>query len=532
MKNIIKKLSIVAVAAVVVASCSKKLDLFPTNDLTPETVYSTAEGYKSVLAKIYGNMATTGNQGPAGQSDIQGLDEGSQSPFIRGFFNAQELPTDEAIVSWNDQTIHDFHALRWNSDDPFLRGMYARPVYNITIANEYLRESTAEKVSGRGITGAAADEIAGTRAEVRFLRAFNYWVMMDLFGYSTFITEENKIGTDLPVEIKREDLFVYIETELKDIEAGLGAPRSQEYGRVDQGAAWALLARMYLNAKTYSGTERYADALTYAKKVIDAGYDLHPDYRQVFMADNEKAANEFMYVVNCDGLKTQSYGNTTFFVHAAAGDDHNDYGVGGGWYGYRTTKAFVNLFADKTGATDRRAMFTNLNNADITNVSEFSQGVHVRKYINIRSDGQPTNDVNRDFADVDFPIFRLPEMFLIYAEAHLRGGGGDITTALGYMNRIRFRAYGQSYGPNDAGRLNASDLTLQTILDERGRELYWEGHRRTDLVRYGMLTTGAYLWPWKGGVSSGTAVDSKYDLFPIPAANRTANPNLSQNTGF
>lgn len=532
MKNIIKKLSIVAVAAVVVASCSKKLDLFPTNDLTPETVYSTAEGYKSVLAKIYGNMATTGNQGPAGQSDIQGLDEGSQSPFIRGFFNAQELPTDEAIVAWNDQTIHDFHALRWNSDDPFLRGMYARPVYNITIANEYLRESTAEKVSGRGITGAAAEEIARTRAEVRFLRAFNYWVMMDLFGYSTFITEENKIGTDLPVEIKRADLFTYIEKELKEIDTELGAARSQEYGRVDQGAAWALLARMYLNAKTYTGTEKYADALTYAKKVIDAGYDLHPDYRQVFMADNEKAANEFMYVVNCDGLKTQSYGNTTFFVHAAAGDDHNDYGVGGGWYGYRTTKAFVNLFADKTGATDRRAMFTNLDKADITNVSEFSQGVHVRKYINIRSDGQPTSDVNRDFADVDFPVFRLSEMFLIYAEAHLRGGGGDITTALDYMNRIRFRAYGQSYGPNDVGRLNASDLTLQTILDERGRELYWEGHRRTDLVRYGMLTTGAYLWPWKGGVSSGTAVDEKFNLFPIPAANRTANPNLSQNTGF
>ena len=289
---------------------------------------------------------------------------------------------------------------------------------------------------------------------------------------------------------------------------------------------------MYLNAKTYTNTERYADALTYAKKVIDAGYDLHPNYRHVFMADNEKAANEFMYVINCDGLKTQSYGNTTFFVHAAAGDDHNDYGVGGGWYGYRTTKSFVNLFADKTGTTDMRAMFTNLNNADIANVSEFSQGVHVRKYINIRSDGQPTNDVNRDFADVDFPVFRLSEMFLIYAEAHLRGGGGDISTALGYLNRIRFRAYGQSYGPNDAGRLNASDLTLQTILDERGRELYWEGHRRTDLIRYGMLTTGAYLWPWKGGVSSGTAVDSKFNLFPIPAANRTANPNLSQNAGF
>jgi hypothetical protein len=76
------------------------------------------------------------------------------------------------------------------------------------------------------------------------------------------------------------------------------------------------------------------------------------------------------------------------------------------------------------------------------------------------------------------------------------------------------------------------DLTLQTVLDERGRELYWEGHRRTDLVRYGLLTTNAYLWPWKGGVASGTAVDSKYNLFPIPASVLASNPNLTQNPGY
>ena len=124
-------------------------------------------------------------------------------------------------------------------------------------------------------------------------------------------------------------------------------------------------------------------------------------------------------------------------------------------------------------------------------------------------------------------------MYLIYAEAFLRGGtGADATTALEYLNKIRYRAYGNSYGPGDVGKLNSADLTLQTILDERGRELYWEGHRRTDLIRYGLLTTNTYLWPWKGGVSSGTGVDSKYNIFPIPAADLTANPNLTQNTGY
>lgn len=362
--------------------------------------------------------------------------------------------------------------------------------------------------------------------------------MMDLFGKSTFITEENKIGTDLPKEIQRADLFNYIEKELKSIDSTLAPAKTIEYGRVDQAAAWALLARMYLNAEVYTGTPRYADALTYAKKVIDAGYRLKPGYQKLFMADNDKQKDEFIFVITCDGFHTQAYGNTTFLAHAPSGDDHDDYGVGSGWNGYRATASLANLFADKTGATDNRALFTtskyNASPAQmaITDVSDFNNGVHVKKYVNIRSDGGAVSDVTKTFSDIDFPVIRLSEMYLIYAEAFLRSGGGDAAAALDYMNKIRFRAYGDSYGTNNAGRLNAADLTLQTVLDERGRELYWEGHRRTDLIRYGLLTTANYLWPWKGGVPSGTAVESKYNIFPVPAANRTANPNLTQNSGY
>ena len=134
MKNSsMKNIFLIGITTLVVISCSKKLDLFPQNDLTSESAYSSVAGYRSVLAKVYGGLATTGNTGPAGASDIQGLDEGSQSPFIRGFFNCQELPTDEAVVAWNDQTIQDFHNLKWSSDDPFLKGMYARPIYNVMI---------------------------------------------------------------------------------------------------------------------------------------------------------------------------------------------------------------------------------------------------------------------------------------------------------------------------------------------------------------------------------------------------------------
>lgn len=530
----IKNILLAGIAVLSVSSCSKKLDLFPQNDFTSENAYATVDGYRSVLAKVYGGLASTGNQGPAGASDIQGLDEGSQSPFIRGFFNCQELPTDEAVVAWNDQTIKDFHNLSWSSGDPFLKGMYARPIYNIMVANEYLREATDDKLASRGISGADATSIAATRAEVRFLRAFNYWVMMDIFGKSTFIDESNVVGTTLPGEKNKAELFAYIESELLAIENELAPVKTIEYGRVDQGAAWALLARMYLNAQTYIGAAKYTEAITYAKKVIAGGYTLHSSYPELFMADNDKRTNEFIYAVNCDGLRTKSYGNTTFFVHCASGDDHNDFGVGGGWYGYRGTKGLADRFTDLTGATDKRAMFTTSNfgtspsQIAIADIGDFSNGLHINKYRNIRSDGGPVSDVNRDFADVDFPIFRLSEMYLIYAEAVLRGGsGGDATTALNYINLIRQRAYG-----NASGNITSGELTLQFILDERARELYWEGHRRTDLIRYGQLTTATYLWPWKGGVASGTAVDSKYNIFPIPASNRTSNPNLTQNTGY
>ena len=540
MKSILKYTLIILATAVIATSCAKKLDLFPQNDLTPEKTYATLEGYKSVLAKIYGTLSITGNRGPAGNDEYPpdiggGLDEGSQVAFIRGFFNCQELPTDEAVVAWNDQTIQNFHGLKWEASDPFLKGMYARPIYNITLINEYLRESTDEKLATRGFKDADATEIRKTRAEARFLRAFNYWVMMDIFGKSTFITEEDEVGTAVPGEINRSNLFNYIESELQAIDGDLATVRTIEYGRVDQGAAWALLARMYLNAQVYTGTAKYTEAITYAKKVIDAGYTLHTSYPELFMADNDKHKNEFMFAINCDGARTQAYGNTSFLMHAPCGDDHDYYGTGGGWNGYRATKGLYDVFADDpSGDTDERALFdtpefpATATQAAIPDLSDFKNGLHVAKWRNVRSDAAPVSDPTRDFSDIDFPVFRLPEMYLIYAEGVLRNGtGGTRAQAVTYINLMRTRAYGDA-----SGNITDGDLNLQFILDERARELYWEGHRRTDLVRYDLLTTSGYLWPWKGGVSSGTAVNARYNIFPIPSENRTANPNLTQNLDY
>ena len=559
MKNNFFKISgVIMMAVILLSSCAKKLDLLPQNDLTPEKVYATPAGYKSVLAKIYGGMSIGGNNGPAGSPDISGgLDEGSQIAFIRPFFNCQELPTEEAVCFWNDQTIKTYHSFSFTSSDPFLKGMYARPIWNITLVNEYLRESTPDKLAARNITGADATEINKSRAEVRFLRAFNYWVMMDLFGKSTFITEAYGIAQDdTPPEISRKDLYAYIMSELKAIDADMAAAKTAEYGRVDQSANWALQARIYLNANVYLGASSnayYDSAIIYSQKVINAGYQLntatvngYTGYGQLFMADNDKRTNEMIWAITCDGIKTQGYGNTTFLVNCSSGDDKPaDYfkgAGGGGWKGYVATKGLANLFTDLTGATDKRAMFvtskfgvgaTQLELPNLLNVSEVnfpdaSSGLHINKYKNVRSDNGEVNDVNnRTFADIDFPIFRLSEMYLIYAEAVARGGNGSAANALQYVNNIRTRAYG-----NTTGNITAGQLTKEFILDERGRELYWEGHRRTDLIRYNLFTSSTYVWPWKGGVSSGTGVDNKYNLYPIPSSARNSNPNLTQNPGF
>lgn len=528
--NFFKIAGIAMLLGASITSCTDDLNLTPTNDVTSDVVYSTPLGYKQSLAKIYGTLALTGNSGPAGASDVfyPGYDEGQNTDFFRGFWNAQELSTDEAITAWGDPGVPDFHNLNTTPANLFLHGVYYKSIYQATIVNEFLRQATDEKLSSKNITGAEAEAIRQYRPEVRFLRAFDYWVLLDLFGNPPFVTEENVIGGPNPLQTNKADLFAYIESELLEIEAQLPAPRTNEYGRADKGAAWALLARLYLNAGTYTGTPKWNEAATYAKKVIDAGYTLLPTYRNLFRADNNLNNTEAIFSINYDGAKTQGFGGTTFLIKGGTGGDMPSAAVGmnEGWGGHRATKALVNKFADPSGATDKRAQFfMGGQQLEIDTVSSFRDGYIVRKFVNLTSAGAAGS--SNIFSDVDVPLFRLAEMYLIYAEAVERGAAGDMNLAVEYINKLRVRAYG-----NTSGNIVDSDLTLDFILDERARELHWEGHRRTDLIRYNRFTTGDYLWPWKGGVSSGTAVSANRALYPIPSADMNANRNLVQNTGY
>lgn len=539
MKNFIVRsatvLSLSAATLVVAPSCTKDLDRTPTYDLSTNAVYKDAAGYKAVLAKIYGGFALTGSKGPAGDDvtkDIKGIDEGT-SDYIRQYWSAQELTTDEGVIAWGDPGIQDWHNMNWTSSGVLIRGLYSRLMYEVTICNSFLSEATEAKVTGRGLTGADATNIAAYRAEARFLRALAYYHALDLYGNVPFADETFQIGgTALPPRISRADLFAFIETELKAIDGSLVDARKNEYGRADKAAAWALLAKMYLNAEVYlgAGKGRYADAATYAKKVIDAGYTLAPKYANLFLADNNTNNTEIIFPIVFDGKSTQSYGGTTFLTHAAVSGtaDANwnpaEYGIGGGWGGNRTTANLFQQFPDT--ASDSRGRFkTKGQTLAITSLTDFKYGYVPVKFSNVTSRGAAGSD--NTFVDTDFPMFRLADMYLTYAEAVVRGGG-DQALALNYVNLVRTRAYRGS----TAGNITASGLTLSFLLSERSRELFWEATRRTDLIRYNLFTSGTYVWPWKGGVPAGRGVADYLSLFPIPSSELSVNANLTQNTGY
>jgi hypothetical protein len=223
------------------------LDLTPTNDVTASSVYATPAGYKSSGVKLYATYALTSPSGSDG-SDVGGLNSGF-ADFLRLFWMSQELTTDEAICSWGDTGIPELDNSTWSVDNQFLRGLYSRSMLQVTIANEFLRESTPEKLASRNITGADATAITRYRAEARFLRAYQYWVLMDAFGNPPFVTEDDQIGKVAPKQTTRAALFTYVESELKAIDGDLAEPRTNEYGRADKAAAWSLLARLYLNAR-------------------------------------------------------------------------------------------------------------------------------------------------------------------------------------------------------------------------------------------------------------------------------------------
>ena len=530
MKNIFKTLILILTVGLFVSSCHDELNQSPIDpdSFTEEDVFATASAAKGALAKLYSSLALTGQSGPAGDPDIADIDEGF-SQFSRMLYNLNELTTDHAVVGWGDPGLQDLHGMYWSGSNDFSEAMYYRLAQEVSFCNSFI-------LNASNLTD---PEVATYIAEARFLRAYAYYNLMDMFG-NVPLTEE--ISTELPEQSTRAEIFAFVESELLAIETAL--LDSNEYGRVDKVAAQAMLSRLYLNAEVWTGTPRYNDCVTYSNNVMNSSYSINmvdangngTAYDELFLADNDTngAQNEFIFALNFDGTSSQTYGGTTFLVHAAIGGsmDPTDFGVNGGWAGIRTTKSLVEKFADDisipTFTGDQRGMFhTDGQSLEIESLTSFLSGYGVTKFKNVDSNGNPGSDSGGDFTDTDIPLIRLAEIYLNYAEAVLRGGGGSTGTAVDKINELRERAYGDA-----TGNITAGDLTLDFVLDERSRELYWEGTRRTDLIRYGYFTSGSYLWPWKGNIASGSSVDSFRNLFPLPTNLLTVNPNLTQNEGY
>ncbi|MFH6992149.1 RagB/SusD family nutrient uptake outer membrane protein [Flavobacterium sp. FlaQc-48] len=518
-------------------SCTGDLDVTPKDDdeFLSDTFFQDPTSYKKVLAKLYAGLYVGGNDGdgdaavPGKNPDIAGLG-GDFSSYLRLLFVTQELPTDEAIIAWSDGTLPTLNTQTWSPANEFLYGTYSRASYEISLANEFLRQTTDEKLTERGVTADLKTQIATFRAEARFLRAFSYVNLMDLFGNVPITTEKDPVGFFYPVQKTRAEVFAFVESELKDLDASMVNAKANEYGRVDKVAAKFLLAQIYLNSKVYTGTERNNEVATLCSEIINSGYTFaNVPYNYLFSANNDRngAQSEFIFPVISDGNAIRATGGgMSFIIHASIGGsmDPASRGMDGGWYGTRTRKEFVALFPDATATADKRGTFyRDGQNLDINNVGTFTDGYAVTKYINVNSDGSKAQ--RTDIPDTDFPMFRISDAYLMYAEAVVRGAStGNLGTALGYVNQIRTRA--------GAANISTGELTLDFLLAERGRELFWECHRRTDLIRFGKFTGGSKIWQWKGGTMNGTATESFRDLMPIPAKTIQANPTLKQNPGY
>ncbi len=544
--------NILPVATVVLSmglsSCTGDLDVTPI-DPRKNTVVDA----QKLFNKCYAEFVFEG-YGP-GSSELD-LGDAGLSVLYRLLWNANELTTDEAICGWTDKGVAEFDFNSFTPANECLYGLYWRLCFGASICNQYLKE--------------CADFDATMTAEIHFVRALYYYFLLDNFGNPSF---SETVG-EKPRQIKSAELFTWIAKELEDNMDKMLSPSVRKkgetnYGRADQSAAWMLLARLYLNAEKYTGTAQWDKAKEYADKVIkQSGRSIwmgdqaiahrsangkYSAYQMLFMADNDQsgAYNESVFAFTLDGASSASWGASTF-LYAASWDGSMKavypQVTDQAWGGNRTRVDLVEKFISTSkldalpnwstetiteAADDDRALLFGDNakgdfgvkDRKYTNddLATFTDGFATTKYQSCRADDGPVSNTTHN--DNDIMLMRLAEAYLIYAEAEARAAGSNTTLAEGtrLINVLRERA-------------NNSDLhttyTLREILDERARELYFEGIRRTDLIRYGYFGGSSYTWQWKGGIHEGGKFEAYRNIFPIPQTERATNSNLEQNPGY
>lgn len=545
MKIDIKHFTLLAVSAILFVSCVGDLDTLPLNpqDSTSETAYGKDEsGYLSGLTRIYFHFATNDTQ------DLQ-VSDGGASELVRAFWSIQEITTDEAKCAWgNDAWVRAMNTNTWSdADNDATYAVYVRTLQGISYVNEYLRQTAEDKLSSRGVSGELSAKIQGFRAEARFLRAYFYWMALDVFGDVPFTTEESPFGGGVnPTQASRKEVFDFCISELTELAAdGSAMPEARSnYPRADKGAVNGLLARMYLNAEVYTGTPMWEQAKAACEKIFGMGYSICPEYSDLFRGDNGEnpdARKEIIFSIAYNAEQTQSYGGTSFLTLAAitadeAGENLN--GVNNGWAGIRVPYEYVDKYFNPNGQdytsgdytiTDKRGSFFYIKGRkeSIGNEDElytFLNGWSCLKFNNIPHDKDKDEFLEtakiKAYSDIDFPMIRLGEIYLIYAEACMNLGQAN--TALPKLKELTDRA----------GVSAPTSITNDFLLEERARELMWEGHRRTDLIRYNRFTSSSFLWPFKGGMVTGQGFNDYMKIFAIPSSELASNKELHQNPGY
>ena len=542
LKNILYSMMLGTAVLTGTTSCVSDLDQYPHTETTSKNVYTSLANYEAVLGKIYAAMVTSG-QGKGGDNkDMESvLNSGSGFDYMRMFINMQECGTDDFASTWltGEQTT-GLTYLSWDANDAWISDMYYRIYYNIALCNEFLRNANSASFSG-----VDAEKMKEYKAEVRFMRALFYYHALDFFRYIPMVTENDPVGSFIPPRYTPQQTFDYIESELKDCVGDMLPASTCPYGQASQGAAYTLLAKLDLNSEVYTGVAKYTECKEACEKVMNMGYSLESDYSKLFNADNDKRTNEIIFALPVSAEHTVSWGASTYLVcgqlsMSNANQNVADFGATSGWSEFRLRPEFVDKFTqtDIDGNGDKRCkFFTNGQSKDISDMTTEAAGYLSEKWSNLKDDGTTASNTVDAGVDTDFPLFRLADVYLMYAECVVRlhnewddwAGGSDAESdsrkqgAIYWINKVRERA-----GASDVWSSNFADddAFLQFILDERARELYHEGYRRTDLIRYGQFTTNKYIWQWKGGVHDGQAVDSKYNIYPIPNTELTANPNL------
>ena len=539
MKLNIKNIFSAVAAAAMLTACVGDLNTVPLNptDVTSETAYGADEaGYLQGLTKIYFQLVSNNTQ------DLQVADGGA-SEFIRAFWSTQEVTADAAKCAWGDAWVNDLNNCTWKGDvlNDAVYAVYVRTLQGITYVNEYLRQTSDANLDLRGVPAEVKAKVQEFRAEARFLRAYFYWAAMDTFGQVPFSTEDTQFGGGYnPPQTPRTDIFNYVVSELEDLasdDSKMPAAQSN-YPRADKGSVLGLLARVYLNAEVYTGEAKWAEAKAICEKIYGLGYALAPTHAELFRGDNGEnpdARKEMLFAAAYDAENTQSYGGTTYLtLSTLSGDDGAVaiIGINGGWAGNRVPDHFVQKYFEPVSAdfatgnyniTDKRAYFYIKGRTQSMEgqLNTFLNGWSCIKFNNVPHDSTAVQyaatAATKNFSDIDWPLIRLGEIHLIYAEACMHAGGNASAQLKALADR--------------AGVAAPTTVDEDFLMAERARELMWEGHRRTDLIRYGKWIKG-YNWTYKGGDYAGRDLPAHFNIFPVPSTELATNLELKQNPGY